>query len=164
MLCWPLGRNSFIISRCLTFVNRFFKYFFHRSCSFARWNFIISLVYQIVNYFVVQYLNFILCRLHAFIIGQNEWFRPSAILFRKEKPARFLRTLPIMNGERGIWTLAPVARPTPLAGAPLRPLEYFSIIRTTPLSICCLRAFLVTQKLLYIGNRCLSIPFSDFPL
>ena len=30
------------------------------------------------------------------------------------------------NGERGIWTLAPVARPTPLAGAPLRPLEYFS--------------------------------------
>ena len=32
------------------------------------------------------------------------------------------------NGERGIWTLAPVARPTPLAGAPLRPLEYFSLI------------------------------------
>ena len=30
------------------------------------------------------------------------------------------------NGERGIWTLAPVARPTPLAGAPLQPLEYFS--------------------------------------
>ena len=30
------------------------------------------------------------------------------------------------SGERGIWTLAPVARPTPLAGAPLRPLEYFS--------------------------------------
>ena len=32
------------------------------------------------------------------------------------------------NGEGGIWTLAPVARPTPLAGAPLRPLEYFSLI------------------------------------
>ena len=30
------------------------------------------------------------------------------------------------SGEGGIWTLAPVARPTPLAGAPLRPLEYFS--------------------------------------
>ena len=30
------------------------------------------------------------------------------------------------NGERGIRTLAPVARPTPLAGAPLQPLEYFS--------------------------------------
>ena len=32
-----------------------------------------------------------------------------------------------IGGERGIWTLAPVSRPTPLAGAPLRPLEYFSI-------------------------------------
>ena len=32
------------------------------------------------------------------------------------------------NGERGIWTLAPVTRPTPLAGAPLQPLEYFSSI------------------------------------
>ena len=32
------------------------------------------------------------------------------------------------NGERGIRTLAPVARPTPLAGAPLRPLEYFSAV------------------------------------
>ena len=32
------------------------------------------------------------------------------------------------SGERGIWTLAPVARPTPLAGAPLRPLEYFSVL------------------------------------
>ena len=35
-----------------------------------------------------------------------------------------------MSGERGIWTLAPVARPTPLAGAPLRPLEYFSELKT----------------------------------
>ena len=33
-----------------------------------------------------------------------------------------------LNGERGIWTLAPRERPTPLAGAPLQPLEYFSII------------------------------------
>ena len=32
------------------------------------------------------------------------------------------------NGEGGIWTLAPRKRPTPLAGAPLQPLEYFSII------------------------------------
>ncbi len=31
------------------------------------------------------------------------------------------------GGEGEIWTLAPVTRPTPLAGAPLRPLEYFSI-------------------------------------
>ena len=38
------------------------------------------------------------------------------------------------NGERGIWTLAPVARPTPLAGAPLRPLEYFSLIASAMLT------------------------------
>ena len=31
-----------------------------------------------------------------------------------------------LNGESGIWTRAPVSRPTPLAGAPLQPLEYFS--------------------------------------
>lgn len=30
----------------------------------------------------------------------------------------------ITYGDRGIRTLAPVARPTPLAGAPLQPLEY----------------------------------------
>ena len=30
------------------------------------------------------------------------------------------------GGEGEIWTLAPLSRPTPLAGAPLRPLEYFS--------------------------------------
>ena len=33
---------------------------------------------------------------------------------------------PIKNGAGGIWTLAPVSRPTPLAGAPLQPLEYYS--------------------------------------
>ena len=31
-------------------------------------------------------------------------------------------------GEGGIWTLAPRERSTPLAGAPLQPLEYFSIM------------------------------------
>ena len=30
------------------------------------------------------------------------------------------------NGDGGIWTLAPRERPTPLAGAPLQPLEYIS--------------------------------------
>ena len=39
---------------------------------------------------------------------------------------RFFEFSKKFSGERGIWTLAPVSRPTPLAGAPLRPLEYFS--------------------------------------
>ena len=34
----------------------------------------------------------------------------------------------INGGEGGIWTLAPVSRPIPLAGAPLQPLEYFSML------------------------------------
>ena len=34
----------------------------------------------------------------------------------------------LSNGEGGIWTLAPRKRPTPLAGAPLQPLEYFSVL------------------------------------
>ena len=49
---------------------------------------------------------------------------------RKKRNLNLLRFffyfLLVVNGERGIWTLAPVARPTPLAGAPLQPLEYFS--------------------------------------
>ena len=44
-------------------------------------------------------------------------------------------TVQKINGERGIWTLAPRERPTPLAGAPLQPLEYFSIVWTIPLPI-----------------------------
>ena len=42
----------------------------------------------------------------------------------------FSKVISKQNGERGIRTLAPVARPTPLAGAPLRPLEYFSSARS----------------------------------
>ena len=39
-------------------------------------------------------------------------------------------------GEGGIWTPAPCNRPTPLAGAPLRPLEYFSKARTANVKSC----------------------------
>ena len=46
--------------------------------------------------------------------------------FFESCPSSHLNSSKLKNGERGIWTLAPVARPTPLAGAPLRPLEYFS--------------------------------------
>ena len=48
------------------------------------------------------------------------------VVFTKKRLKPFMFKSFSCNGERGIWTLAPVARPTPLAGAPLRPLEYFS--------------------------------------
>ena len=66
------------------------------------------------------------------------------------------------NGEGGIWTLAPVTRPIPLAGAPLRPLEYFSRLRIHNL-LCNLKAFLSeTHCLLYIRIFTLSTSFFNY--
>ena len=62
------------------------------------------------------------------------------------------------NGEGGIWTLAPRKRPIPLAGAPLRPLEYFSGLRNHNLLFiqleCCFfqSALVIILKNLYIVN------------
>ena len=89
--------NSDILSRSEVFVNSFFIFLFQLFRADVL-SFLTALIfYQIV------------CRL--------------SITFSKK-----IRTTYIANksGERGIWTLAPVTRPIPLAGAPLRPLEYFS--------------------------------------
>ena len=61
------------------------------------------------------------------------------------------------NGEGGIWTLAPVTRPIPLAGAPLRPLEYFSWLRihNTLCNLKCIsfrNAWLIIHNWFYIVN------------
>ena len=55
-----------------------------------------------------------------------------------------------VNAEGGIWTLAPVTRPIPLAGAPLRPLEYFCTYRIhdNTLSQC----FFILLNLLWFVN------------
>ena len=68
--------------------------------------------------------------------------------------SRFIFIL-IWNGERGIWTLAPRERPTPLAGAPLQPLEYFSLLLNFILYQYKVVRHL-TQMLLYISPFCLS--------
>ena len=89
--------NSDILSRSEVFVNNFFIFLFQLFRADVL-SFLTALIfYQIV------------CRLST--------------TFSKK-----IRTTYIANksGERGIWTLAPVTRPIPLAGAPLRPLEYFS--------------------------------------
>ena len=50
------------------------------------------------------------------------------LLYLVSRPSNKLKFSGINhNGERGIWTLAPHERPTPLAGAPLQPLEYYSV-------------------------------------
>ena len=58
-----------------------------------------------------------------------------------------IRTTYIANksGERGIWTLAPVTRPIPLAGAPLRPLEYFSKVHYLLIWCCSLRLWRIND-------------------
>ena len=74
-----------------------------------------------LNYFLLLFLNLsnsnsdILS--YIFLLVNNFFEVFSKVIFKQ-------------NGERGIRTLAPVARPTPLAGAPLRPLEYFSSARS----------------------------------
>ncbi len=50
----------------------------------------------------------------------------SQVVFQRIKGIK--KYLRMLNGEGGIWTLAPRKRSTPLAGAPLQPLEYFSWI------------------------------------
>ena len=53
------------------------------------------------------------------------WYAKTILL--KNRIVWFVFFLIKDNGEGGIWTLAPRERPTPLAGAPLQPLEYFSM-------------------------------------
>ena len=90
--------SFYIISKCFMFVNNFFKLFFVAFLNLSNSN------SDILSHSVVScqqlFSNFLICFLVVILIKEN--------------------------GERGIWTLAPVTRPTPLAGAPLQPLEYFS--------------------------------------
>ena len=86
---------------------------------------------------------------HLFDIVKNFFFN---LLYLVSRPSNKLKFSGINhNGERGIWTLAPRERPTPLAGAPLQPLEYFSIQR-----------FSAEQYLVYQFYDYLSITFFIF--
>ena len=61
-------------------------------------------------------------------------------------------------GEGGIWTLAPRERSTPLAGAPLQPLEYFSKFNAFSFE----QRSSVTHLKLYFMNLFLSMLFLIF--
>ena len=77
---------------------------------------------------------------HIFIVMSTIFL----LIFRKKIIALTMEE----SGERGIWTLAPVARPTPLAGAPLRPLEYFSEL--------CFPYWCAIRRVVYISKEFLS--------
>ena len=76
-----------------------------------------------------------------------------------------IRTTHISNqsGERGIWTLAPVTRPIPLAGAPLRPLEYFSKVHCLMIWCCSMRSWRIYDNTKYF-SVCQSLFFYIFLL
>ena len=57
------------------------------------------------------------------------------------------------NAERGIWTLAPVTRPTPLAGAPLQPLEYFCWTLISPINTVFRSAWIIIIDLFLFVNH-----------
>ena len=87
----------------------------------------------------------------------------STALIDYHKPFCLSRTffkffnLKTVSGERGIWTLARREPSTPLAGAPLQPLEYFSIawimlnhsIFCSAWAICIIPLFMKICQLLF---------------
>ena len=73
------------------------------------------------------FLNLSIFQKINFLTNQQNHYPNVAIWLVKKRHELFsVRGTFLPSGERGIWTLAPVTRPTPLAGAPLQPLEYFS--------------------------------------
>ena len=77
-----------------------------------------SFVNTFFNFFKINFLKCSYC---------SSWHLLFLIFRKKNNPASCCETGLPTNGEGGIWTLAPRKRPTPLAGAPLQPLEYFSV-------------------------------------
>ena len=109
VLVW---HNSITLSYVLKFVKNFLKYFYFSQPLLPQWVFILTRFFISVNMFSYLFL----CSFG--------WAKKKNLDVAKISFLHFINK----NGERGIWTLAPVTRPTPLAGAPLQPLEYFSSI------------------------------------
>ena len=132
-----LSGNSDILSWPLSFVNNFFDFF---KSFFQPKNFVSAVGFHTTILFPALSTTF-----YIYFSKHLQWHKR-----RKKRNLNLLRFfsyfLLVVNGERGIWTLAPIARPTPLAGAPLQPLEYFStvwIVSSTNICSTC-----VTQMLL----------------
>ena len=99
-LCCCLSSNFFIISGFVLFVKNFFNFF--------------------QKFFWSSFVT------HSASIDFITVFRYCQQLFSTFWIFYFFLFIQKKYGEGGIWTLAPRERSTPLAGAPLQPLEYFS--------------------------------------
>ena len=98
---------------CLSTAHLFYHCHFRLSRTFLSF----FKLFKWLLWFVVASATRLLYHIHFWM---SSTFLKFFIFFKNSKTS---------NGEGGIWTLAPVTRPIPLAGAPLRPLEYFSWLR-----------------------------------
>ena len=110
------------------FFKKFFKFFSMCCCSLEQ------LAYLTTTRFVCQplflsfsnFFNCSNCLFFSFISNASLSYHKLSCLSTTFFNF-FSKVFLLLNGDGGIWTLAPVARPTPLAGAPLQPLEYISL-------------------------------------
>ena len=142
--------NSDMLSHSVVFVNNFFIFLFSflklMRCRFSTASIFYQTVFCLSRTFFIFYFKYFrsLRQLGNFIklsfVCQQ--------LFSKK-----IRTTHISNqsGERGIWTLAPVTRPIPLAGAPLRPLEYFSKVHYLMIWYCSMRSWRICNNTKYFS-------------
>ena len=114
---WKISLKNFQGLLSIVQLSMFFLLLPFHATTFILYQSVSCLSTTFLNYFLLLFLNLsnsnsdILS--YIFLLVNNFFEVFSKVIFKQ-------------NGERGIRTLAPVARPTPLAGAPLRPLEYFS--------------------------------------
>ena len=153
--------NSDMLSHSGAFVNNFFFFFsaFLSWCVVAfrqRW-------YSTKSSFVCQELFHFSFQMFQFFA--TAWLFYQIIRRLSTTFLKKIRTTHISNqsGERGIWTLAPVTRPIPLAGAPLRPLEYFSKVHYLIIWCCSMRSWRVYDNTKYF-SVCQSLFFYIFIL
>ena len=118
---WKISLKNFQGLLSIVQLSMFFLLLPFHATAFILYQSVSCLSTTFLNYFLLLFLNLsnsnsdILS--YIFLLVNNFFEVFSKVIFKQ-------------NGERGIRTLAPVARPTPLAGAPLRPLEYFSSARS----------------------------------
>ena len=94
---------------------------FHCSVINVRCCYFQQLVYFIISSSRCQQLFYFF---FVVVLSRQLWYLIMSVAFCQQLFESFYL---IQSGEGGIWTLAPLfRRPTPLAGAPLRPLEYYS--------------------------------------
>ena len=120
MLLCLFRSNSDILSKSFRFVKYFFHLFDSVPGSSGWFPDCLCLSGSVVSAFPPQRL---ISYHFSFFLSTTFLIYFSQVVFQRIKGIK--KYLRMLNGEGGIWTLAPRKRSIPLAGAPLQPLEYF---------------------------------------